>query len=148
MFRRFSLNGVLARLWRSFGRSKRSSPTGQVLLRRGWEYTKGTPEGARETKKAQEERKRAQERPKESHKCPRDTKRRENEAPEERKRTQKRLLRLKRAPLSRPRSVSSSKRTLKGIDLRLSSHKSPRIPERAFFDISDVLFCAQESHNS
>ena len=26
-----------------------------------------------------------------------------------------------------------------------STYRSPRIPERAFFEISDVLFCAQES---
>ena len=28
-----------------------------------------------------------------------------------------------------------------------SAHRSPRIYERAFVEISDVLFCAQESHN-
>ena len=31
---------------------------------------------------------------------------------------------------------------------RCSSHRSPRIPESTFFNISDVLFCAQESQNS
>ena len=106
-FRRFSLNGVLARLWRSFGRSKRGSPINQVLLGEGWEDTKGTPEGPRETKKGTrgeqdgpretkgepqvpqrhqkkgerglEERKRTQKRPKESQNCSRDTKRSEKE---------------------------------------------------------------------
>ena len=29
-----------------------------------------------------------------------------------------------------------------------SAHRSPRIPDSAFFDISDVLFCAQESQIS
>ena len=29
-----------------------------------------------------------------------------------------------------------------------SAHRSPTIPESAFFEISDVLFCAQESQNS
>ena len=29
-----------------------------------------------------------------------------------------------------------------------SAHRSPIIPESAIFEISDVLFCAQESHNS
>ena len=28
------------------------------------------------------------------------------------------------------------------------AHRSPRIPESAFVEISDGLFCAQESHNS
>ena len=29
-----------------------------------------------------------------------------------------------------------------------SAHRSPRIPESGVFDISDILFCAQESQNS